>query len=173
MIETDGHWILGYGSLIWRPDFPYQRRVPARVRGWSRRFWQWSTDHRGVPELPGRVVTLVPSDDSFGAVAFQVAPETLEQILRRLDYREKGGYARFSLAAESDEAGQLSALTYVATPENPNYAGPAPLEEIAERVRIATGPSGSNRDYVLKLAEALDELGLPDDHVRQLATLVR
>ena len=34
--EWGGHsdlWIFGYASLIWRPDFEYAERRPARVHG--------------------------------------------------------------------------------------------------------------------------------------------
>ena len=36
-------WLFAYGSLLWRPDFPYRESRIARVRGYHRRFclWQW------------------------------------------------------------------------------------------------------------------------------------
>lgn len=165
-------WIFAYGSLIWRPCFHYHDRQPCRLEGWKRRFWQLSTDHRGTPEAPGRVVTLLPDPKSFcTGVVYQVCEE-VELILAELDYRERGGYDRHWLPVELQQGSTVEALVYVAKPNNPNYAGPDELGAIARQVRHSHGPSGPNREYLLKLHEALQELGWEDSHVAQLAALV-
>ncbi|OED37453.1 gamma-glutamylcyclotransferase [Chromatiales bacterium (ex Bugula neritina AB1)] len=176
-------WLFGYGSLIWRPDFEYVEKRVSYIDGWSRRFWQGSHDHRGVPDAPGRVVTLVP--DSTGrctGMVFRITADVAVEVLRQLDYREKNGYERHQvdchlLPAEPCEgqttASSVRCLVYVASQSNHAFLGEAPLAEIAEQIGRSHGPSGSNREYLLRLAEALRALGLHDEHVFKLEDLVR
>ena len=168
-------WIFGYGSLIWRPSFDFMERCPAYAEGWTRRFWQASTDHRGTPQAPGRVVTLVQEPESrCWGVAYRIPVERRDQVLEELDQREQGGYSRCEL--EVFLPGRRSfphpATTYVAQPDNPQYLGTAGLADIARQIEAACGPSGYNLDYLLELVRALEELGVPDDHVFALARLV-
>ena len=162
-------WVFGYGSLVWRPAFPFLRREPARLAGWSRRFWQGSTDHRGVPGAPGRVVTLVrdPGQRCDG-VAYQVESAEVDGVLATLDHREQGGYDRHIVRLSIDDGAIDDALVYVATEENVNYLGPAPPDEIAETVIRSAGPSGANAEYVTQLAHALRALGAVDEHVFEI-----
>ncbi len=174
--RTEALWIFGYGSLVWRPAFAHVESRPAVIRGFRRVFWQGSTDHRGVPGAPGRVVTVLPEPgaECAGRV-FRVAPDARQAVLAGLDHREQGGYERFEVAAWLADAGaarSVPALMYAATPGNRNYLGPAPLAEIVRQVCGSSGPSGHNVDYVLELAAALRAMGACDPHVFEVESLV-
>jgi len=168
-------WVFGYGSLIFRAEFPFLERRVARLHGFSRRFWQSSPDHRGTPEAPGRVVTLVENQaGSVLGVAFRIARERSYAVLSELDQRERAGYERVSVEVEFTEApfGRACALVYQARAENPGFVANADDDSIAEIVRSARGPSGDNESYVRRLAEALRELGEDDPHVFAIERLL-
>ncbi len=165
MTHFDDHehiWLFGYGSLIYKADFEYHERRPASIRGWVRRFWQGSHDHRGTRQAPGRVVTLIPDAEAIClGMAYRVAPLTLAH----LDHREKNGYLRLVTQLTFEDDSQVEGLVYIATPDNAAFLGPASDREIASHIASACGPSGPNRDYLLGLAEALRGLKAHDPHV--------
>lgn len=173
---SDAFWLFAYGSLIWRPKFEFEHRVRCYVDGYARRFWQASADHRGTPDAPGRVVTLVPAVDArCWGVAYRIGAAEAPSVIAQLDEREKGGYSRISLTCQTKDRtaqGTLEATTYVAVPTNPLYVGSEPLAQTAQIIRTASGPSGHNAEYALRLAEALLELEAIDDHVFAIANLV-
>ncbi|MFT5219312.1 MAG: cation transport protein ChaC [Planctomycetota bacterium] len=164
-IAGDEVWLFGYGSLIFKVDFPYVEARPANIKGWSRRFWQGSHDHRGSEENPGRVVTLVEQADAVcGGLAYKVDAAVFAQ----LDVREKNGYLRIITELEFGEGRSAQGLVYIATEDNEAFLGKASEQEIARQVFKAVGESGPNDEYVLKLAESLRELNLEDEHVFEI-----
>lgn len=192
-------WIFGYGSLVWRPAFAHLRRRPACIAGFARRFWQGSTDHRGVPGAPGRVVTLLPDDheslrldpgfrpETCWGTAYEVPAHDPDGVLAHLDHRERGGYERIelplSLLGSASPARsplhvrsveqRVVGLVYLAGPENESYLGPASVEAIAQQVASARGPSGKNPEYVFELERSLRSIGAHDSHVFEVASALR
>ncbi len=167
--------VFGYGSLLFRPDFPYAERRGAYVRGWQRRLDQGSPDHRGTPSLLGRVATLVRAPEArCGGAVYTVESAHRDEVLALLDHRERGGYARieveaFLVGSEIAPGAMVLATTWIATTDNPYYLGPAPFDAMVAQIRAAVGPSGANVDYVRKLAGALAELGVDDPDIARIA----
>lgn len=93
------------GSIVWKTEFPVEESVFGYVKGYYRRFWQGSPDHRGVPDAKGRVVTIISEEDmesfkdddehfhdsdpvTWGR-AYSIPAENIPEVLAQLDHREK------------------------------------------------------------------------------------
>ena len=162
-------WIFGYGSLIWRPNFAFIDRQPAKILGWSRRFYQGSPDHRGTPEKLGRVVTLVanPDDECFG-IAYAIDAHQCDEIFRYLDIREQGGYDLLKIPMILLNGEHVQGYVYTANPDNPFYLGASSTEEMAIQILHAQGPSGTNLEYFTELYDALISFAPPEPHLTQI-----
>jgi glutathione-specific gamma-glutamylcyclotransferase len=161
-------WVFGYGSLIWRQDFPYEEARRAHVRGWERRFWQGSHDHRGIQSDPGRVVTLV---EAKGERCFGSAFKIDASVFDHLDQREINGYRRVDVEIFFD-SGSVLGVTYHAPIGNFAFLGDAPIDDMVVQIKRCAGRSGRNTDYVLELARALRKLSVEDAHVFELEAMV-
>ncbi|XP_071781418.1 glutathione-specific gamma-glutamylcyclotransferase 1-like [Centroberyx gerrardi] len=172
--EKRSMWIFGYGSLVWKPDFEYKRSKIGYIKGYKRRFWHGDDFYRGDKERPGRVVTLVEDHEACTwGVAYEVTDSQVEESLQYLNMREAvlGGYITetvdFIPREKGQGQGQLPALAYIATSDNPIYLGPASDAEIAAQIAACRGNTGHNLEYLLRLAEFM-RLSCPevqDEHL--------
>lgn len=140
-------YILGYGSLIWRPSdlLSTCQSFQCTALHWQRFFAQRSCDHRGTPLFPGLVLNLV--DDStmeeFGyrtkadrpsslkGLLWLVPPTLAEAVVEDLDYRERGGYQRHLIDVVMDTASPhhsagdtVRAIVYTGPRDNPMFCLP-------------------------------------------------
>lgn len=181
--------VFGYGSLIFKPPPHVIKQVPGFLKGYVRRFAQESHDHRGTEEHPGRVVTLIhkeewdafsgadafPQEDTVWGIAYTIDPAYEAEVRDYLDYREKDGYTMETLDIHGLVDGQEqviipNAYCYVGRNDNPSFVGSEPLNELAERIYTSVGPSGPNKEYLYRLADAVRELS-PSSHDSHLFAL--
>ena len=101
-------------------------------------------------------------------MAFRAPAALWEGIVAELDHRERNGYSRVAVELEFEDGARSPAITYVAAADNPSFIGPAPLVAMAHQIAHAAGPSGSNREYLTRLAEHLHTLDIHDDEVHDL-----
>ncbi|WFD17817.1 hypothetical protein MCAP1_000026 [Malassezia caprae] len=170
--------VFGYGSIIFKPPPHVISYTTGYIRGFVRRFALHSEDHRGTPERPGRVVTLVSADhwrslpgadeapegDIVWGISYTIDPAYADEVRAYLDNREKIGYAPewapilgYHGTSKQPQVLVPEALVYVGLPDNEAFVGPQPLDELAERIHTCHGPSGPNDEYLLRLAEAAEK----------------
>ncbi len=170
-IANDGSplWVFGYGSLMWRPDFPYLEMRDARLYGFHRAPCIFSFHHRGTEKNPGLVMGLDRGGSCKGR-ALRVAADDAPAVLDYLHDREmiSGVYVPTMRQAHLADGTVVSALCFVVEHDHVQYAGGLAFERQVALVRDGVGPSGKCIDYFAATVEHLDELGINDGLLHQL-----
>ncbi|RMZ81232.1 hypothetical protein DV737_g2663, partial [Chaetothyriales sp. CBS 132003] len=176
-LPADAHhfWLFGYGP------------GPNLLTGLEAS----SEDHRGTPEAPGRVATLIersfwqtlddPQRHTEGTkvwgVAYHILPERVAEVKEYLDIREINGYSiQYTTFRPADHnIPDIRCLVYIGMPDNPQFLGALHPHDVATRINESFGPSGENREYLLELEAALESLSPDsgDQHISDLARRVR
>ena len=141
-------WVFGYGSLMWRPGFPFEAQAPGLLKGAHRALCVYSIFYRGTREQPGLVLGL----DRGGAcrgVVFRVHAgrgRRNRRLFARARADHRGLSRDHSTVRLLDGSGRsVRALTYLADPNHAQYAGRLTLEEQLRIVRTRKGETGDQR----------------------------
>lgn len=166
-------WLFGYGSLMWKPDFAYNVRKVARVRGYHRSFCLWQRRYRGNRDNPNLMLALDAGGSCCG-VTYRVAAPRIEAKIFATWRRELvgNGYRPRWVAAHT-EHGAVRAVTFVANRGNAErYTGRLPDEVVARYIAEACGEGGSGAEYLLETVLALEKLRIRDSRLWRLQRLV-
>ncbi len=169
MTDAADLWVFGYGSLMWRPGFPFAERRHAHLYGYHRSLCVISHVHRGTPERPGLVLGLDRGGRCHG-IAFRVLGEEADSTVQYLRERElvTAVYLERRLPVRLDDGRSVRAIAYTVDRKHPQYAGRLPPDEVLRLVRQGEGVSGANPDYVRSTHEHLAAMGVVDPTLEQL-----
>jgi cation transport protein ChaC len=167
--SPSSHWVFGYGSLIWKPGFPYRRKSTALLRGAHRSLCIYSHRHRGTPEKPGLVFGLLRGGYCRG-LAFEVDPAAWDEVHAYLTAREmdRGVYRETYRPVRLGDGNMVTAVTFLVDTLHVQYAGRLDIAEQVRLVRSGVGESGANPEYVLETARHLESLGIRDRYLSEL-----
>lgn len=169
--DMDDFWVFGYGSLMWNPGFPFEKRINARVHGFRRALCVRSWVHRGTREHPGLVMGL-DCGGSCQGVAFQVPKQHWPQTLAYLRERElvTNVYLEKHLRLHLADGERVSGVGYVVDRNHEQYAGAISVDEAVQVVRHAVGQSGPNGAYVQSTVEHLRSMGIHDHWLERVVS---
>ena len=162
-------WVFGYGSLIWKPEFEFEAREPARIHGYHRRLCLRSVSYRGTHDCPGVVAGLDRGGSCLG-MAYRVGAAAVPEVFRGLWEREMflGSYRPAWLQARLLRRAGVEALAFVVRRDAFNYGGRLADDELVQILVRACGSKGTSLEYLQRTVAALHEAGLRDPHLERL-----
>ncbi len=164
-------WVFGYGSLMWRPGFPFVARYAARLHGYHRSFCVFSHVHRGTRERPGLVFGLDRGGSCRG-FAYQVAPEHADATRAYLKEREQVTSVYLDvtrpLTLLDGPLPKVEALCFIVDRDHEQYAHKLAFERQVELIAHGEGQSGKNPEYLQSTVEHLQDMEISDQGLEML-----
>ncbi|XP_023332299.1 uncharacterized protein LOC111704317 [Eurytemora carolleeae] len=175
-----GVWIFGYGSLMWKIDFPTIRKIIGYVEGYTRTM-EWADEvHRGVPGQESRTAAIFKSKnmkERVWGVSYEISQDYWERVLEaKVGYRERGGYGVEDTEFVPFDPNinnvpeKIIVTLFLGDKNSPNYM-PGTIDELAQHIVQAVGASGTNLEYLYSTAESLRMIlppGETDKHMFDL-----
>ncbi|KAK4890571.1 hypothetical protein LTR27_010733 [Elasticomyces elasticus] len=161
--ETEDLWLFGYGSLIWKPPPHFESPATSKATFAA----SGSQDHRGTPEAPGRVVTLIDrqiwetlTDQHASApprvwgAAYRIPAPHVAEVKQYLDIREINGYSIQYTPFNKPQDMSATYQTVHSAPESQhNTAIPAEIPRCLVYIGLPENPQFLGPQDPQKLAE--------------------
>ena len=165
-------WVFAYGSLLWNPIIDVVARRPGVVYSYRRRFCMVAPTGRGTPDNPGLILALDTGGSCHG-VALKVNPRRVRDELALLWRREMvvGSYTPRWVRVRGEKK-DCSAIAFVMNRAHASYRTWS-IQKTARTVATAAGELGSNADYLFDTVAHLEEEGLKDHVLHDLARRVK
>ncbi len=173
-------WVFGYGSLMWKPGFKFDRKKSALLQGWQRSFCIYSHCYRGTAQNPGLVLGLdrpepveKNNDLNCHGIAFHIKAENVKPTLEYLWDREmvNGVYEPITATIKINNK-DFKCYTFAANHQHPQYAGSLSDDEKLTIIRKAYGSTGTNREYLINTVVQLDNIGIEDSYLHRLTAML-
>lgn len=107
-------------------------------------------------------------------MAYKIIPSKVKEVQEYLDIREINGYSIQYTPFHPANSSQphIRCLVYIGLPDNPQFLGALDPASVALKINESVGPSGENREYLLELEAALEQLS-PESHDEHISDLAR
>ena len=116
-------------------------------------------------------VNILSQDACTWGIAFKVEPSAVPEVIAQLNQRETSAYITREVTffpKDTITPAPFSVLVYIGTESSFGYLGPASIDDIAKQIVQCSGKSGTNAEYVLKLASIMKEIApadVQDEHL--------
>ena len=145
---------------------------PGRIQGLTRRYCLHDERNRGTPERRSLTLGLVPGDACDGAAMHLAEGEVAESLWSVWKQEMATGAYEARWVRVAIRHGTVDAVTFVADPDHPLYAGTPDEAEAARVLATTSGSGGTAASYLAKTVGALQGMGLRDAALERLQAQV-